>query len=36
LSPGADPQSEVVRLAEEINLGQGKFKPISLGEGMGE
>ena len=36
LSPGADPQSEVVRLAEELNLGQGKFKPISLGEGMGE
>jgi len=36
LSPGADPQSELQRLVEEVGVGMGKFRFIALGEGQGE
>jgi len=36
LSPGADPQSELQRLIEDVGVGMGKFRFIALGEGMGD
>jgi dynein heavy chain len=34
LSPGADPQAEVQRLADELGYGQSKFIFAALGQGM--
>jgi dynein heavy chain len=36
LSPGADPLSDVQKLAEEKGFGGNKFKPLSLGQGVEE
>jgi len=33
LSPGADPQGEVQRLADDLGFGQSKFKFLALGQG---
>jgi len=34
LSPGADPQGEVQRLADDMGFGSSKFKFLALGQGM--
>lgn len=34
LSPGADPQGEVQRLADDLGFGQSKFRFLALGQGM--
>mmetsp|Transcript_28356 Transcript_28356/g.28139 ORF Transcript_28356/g.28139 Transcript_28356/m.28139 type:complete len:1100 (-) Transcript_28356:27-3326(-) len=36
LSPGADPLADMYKLAEEKGMSQNKFKPLSLGQGMGD
>jgi dynein heavy chain len=36
LSPGADPLADMYKLAEEKGMTQNKFKPLSLGQGMGD
>lgn len=36
LSPGADPLSDVQKLAEDKGFGGNKFKPLSLGQGVEE
>jgi dynein heavy chain, axonemal len=36
LSPGADPLADMMKLAEEKGMTQNKFKPLSLGQGMGD
>jgi dynein heavy chain len=35
LSPGADPQSDVAKLGEQLGFSGTKFKFVSLGQGMG-
>merc|ERR1719161_740989 len=35
LSPGADPQSDVQKLGEQLGFTGTKFKFVSLGQGMG-
>jgi len=35
LSPGADPQSDVAKLGEQLGFSGNKFKFVSLGQGMG-
>lgn len=34
LSPGADPQGEVQKLADDLGFGQSKFRFLALGQGM--
>jgi dynein heavy chain len=34
LSPGADPQSEVQRLVDDMGIGSSKFSFLALGQGM--
>jgi len=34
LSPGSDPTSELMKLAERCGSGGGKFKYLSLGQGQ--
>lgn len=34
LSPGSDPTSELMRLAERYDFGGGKFRYLSLGQGQ--
>lgn len=34
LSPGADPLSDVARMADNMGFGGNKFKYLSLGQGM--
>ena len=36
LSPGADPQSDVQKLVEQVGIGMNKFKFLALGQGMGD
>ena len=36
LSPGADPLSDLQKLAEDKGFTGNKFKPLSLGQGMGD
>lgn len=36
LSPGADPQSDIQKLVDQIGLGMNKFKFLALGQGMGD
>jgi len=36
LSPGADPLADMYKLAEDMGMTQNKFKPLSLGQGMGD
>lgn len=34
LSPGSDPTSDLMKLAERCGAGEGKFRHISLGQGQ--
>ena len=34
LSPGADPASDLMKLAERMGFGAGKLKCLSLGQGQ--
>lgn len=34
LSPGSDPTSELIKLANNLNMGGGKFRFLSLGQGQ--
>lgn len=34
LSPGSDPTSDLMKLAERCGVGEGKFRHISLGQGQ--
>lgn len=34
LSPGSDPTSDLMKLAERSGAGEGKFRHISLGQGQ--
>eukprot|EP00927_Polykrikos_kofoidii_P034569 TRINITY_DN29308_c0_g1_i1.p1 TRINITY_DN29308_c0_g1~~TRINITY_DN29308_c0_g1_i1.p1 ORF type:complete len:3708 (-),score=892.28 TRINITY_DN29308_c0_g1_i1:94-10965(-) len=36
LSPGADPQSDVMKLGDVLGFSGSKFKFVSLGQGMGD
>merc|ERR1719502_1113635 len=35
LSPGADPQTDIQKLADEMGMGPPKFKFVALGQGQG-
>ena len=35
LSPGADPQSDVAKLGDQLGFSGAKFRFVSLGQGMG-
>lgn len=35
LTPGADPMTELLRVADELGFGGNKFASISLGQGQG-
>lgn len=35
LSPGADPESEIKKLAEECDMGKSRLKTLALGQGQG-
>lgn len=36
LSPGSDPTSDLMKLADRCGAGDGKFRHISLGQGQEE